>query len=141
MRFSIRSAARRASRRFALINPEQTPRSSWSRLKRWAYLAEALLLVAFAAFALWFHATLSQRLPKDSDYEAMAQFLAAQAEPGDCVLFFPWWAERARVYLPETLPAIGYLGSDQDSLREVRRIWVLAQPWLPPSDIAHFQRS
>lgn len=123
-----------------MINPEQTPRSSGSRLKRWAYLAEALLLVALAAVALSFHATLPQRLPKDSDYQAMAQFLTAQAMPGDCVLFFPWWAERARTYLPETLPAIGYLGSDQDSLRDFRRIWVLAQPRLPRSDIAQFER-
>ena len=110
------------------------------RLWRWAHLAEASLLVAFAVAALAFHATLGQRLPKDSDYEAMAQFLTARAEPGDCVLFYPWWAERARTYLPDSLPAVGYLGSDQDSLRKFRRIWVLAQPRLPRSDIAYFER-
>ncbi|HXN41843.1 MAG TPA: hypothetical protein VN918_08660, partial [Myxococcaceae bacterium] len=96
--------------------------------------------MVFAAVALVFHATLGQRLPTDSDYQAMARFLAARAEPGDCVLFYPWWAERARTYLPDSLPAVGYLGSDQDSLREFRRIWVLAQPRLPRSDLAHFER-
>jgi len=57
--------------------------------------------------------------------------LAKEALPGDVLLLFPWWAERARLDAPPGLPVVGYLGSDGDDLEEHPRIWLLAQPSLP----------
>jgi hypothetical protein len=64
----------------------------------------------------------------------VAERLKAEARPGDAVLLFPWWTERARLYLPPELPVYGYLGSDGDDLRAHPRIWVLGQPELPRLD-------
>ena len=55
------------------------------------------------------------------------------------VLLFPWWTERARLYLPPQLPVVGYFGSDADALDAHPRIWVLAQPELPRADEAGFE--
>ena len=34
--------------------------------------------------------------------------LAAERQPGDVVLLAPWWTERARIFVPEGLPVVGY---------------------------------
>lgn len=91
-----------------------------------------LLLVALAC--LVFQLRLPGRLPSEADYQTVAGWLRAEARPGDAVLLFPWWTERARLYLPEQLPVYGYLGSDRDDLRAHPRVWVLGQPDLPRSD-------
>lgn len=58
-----------------------------------------LLLVAL--LCLLFHLRLPGRLPSEADYRAAAERLQAEGQPGDAVLLFPWWAERARVYLEQ----------------------------------------
>lgn len=88
-----------------------------------------LLLVAL--LSLLFHLRLPGRLPSEGDYRAVAERLKAEARPGDAVLLFPWWAERARLFVPPEVPVYGYLGSDKDDLAAHSRIWVLGQPELP----------
>ncbi|HZH75479.1 MAG TPA: hypothetical protein VEY88_05570 [Archangium sp.] len=96
-----------------------------------------LLLVALAC--LVFQLRLPGRLPSEADERAVADLLRAEARPGDAVLLFPWWTERARLYLPSELPVYGYLGSDQDDLSAHPRIWVLGQPELPRADESGFR--
>ncbi|HZI11400.1 MAG TPA: hypothetical protein VE153_13530 [Myxococcus sp.] len=95
-----------------------------------------LLLVAL--LALLFHLRLPGRLPSEGDYRAVAERLKSEARPGDAVLLFPWWAERARLFVPPELPVYGYLGSDRDDLAAHPRVWVLGQPELPRADEAGF---
>ncbi|NTX00755.1 hypothetical protein [Myxococcus sp. CA040A] len=95
-----------------------------------------LLLVAL--LSLLFHLRLPGKLPSEESYRAVAERLKTEARPGDAVLLFPWWAERARLFLPPSLPVYGYLGSDRDDLSAHPRIWVLGQPELPRSDEAAF---
>lgn len=99
----------------------------------------ALLLVAL--LCLVFHARLPGRLPTEADYRAVSEHLQAQLRPGDAVLLFPWWTERARLYLPPQVPVYGYFGSDKDDLKAHPRIWVLGQPELPRADEADFQEA
>lgn len=106
-------------------------------LERWPLL-EGALIVLVSAWALGFQATLPGRLPTEADYQAVAQVLAQEARPGDVVQLFPWWTERARLYLPEGTPVVGYLGGDGDPLELHPRIWVLGQPDLPRSDAQDF---
>jgi len=65
--------------------------------------------------------------------------LQAEARPGDAVLLFPWWTEKARLHVPPELPVYGYLGSDADDLLAHPRVWVLGQPELPRSDADAFR--
>ncbi len=95
-----------------------------------------LLLVAL--LALLFHLRLPGRLPSEGDYRAVAEQLKSEGRPGDAVLLFPWWAERARLFVPPEVPVYGYLGSDKDDLSAHPRIWVLGQPELPRSDEESF---
>ncbi len=97
----------------------------------------ALVLVALACLA--FQLRLPDRFPAEADYRAVAGWLKAEARPGDAVLLFPWWTEKARLYLPPELPVYGYLGSDGDDLDAHPRVWVLGQPELPRADAAGFQ--
>jgi hypothetical protein len=96
-----------------------------------------LLLVAL--LCLVFQLRLPGRLPSEADYRAVADWLRAEARPGDAVLLFPWWTEKARLYVPPELPVYGYLGSDRDDLGAHPRVWVLGQPELPRSDVSGFQ--
>ncbi|WP_434382456.1 hypothetical protein [Melittangium boletus] len=96
-----------------------------------------LLLVALACLA--FQLRLPGLFPSEQDYRAVAGWLSAEARPGDAVLLFPWWTERARLYLPSQTPVYGYLGSDADDLDAHPRVWVLGQPGLPRADEAGFQ--
>ncbi len=104
---------------------------------RWP-LVEGALVLAVALWALGFQLWLPSTHVEESDYQAVAQALAAEARPGDVVLLHPWWAERARIYVPEGLPVVGHLNSDGDDLTRHPRIWVLDQPRLPRSDAAAF---
>jgi len=103
-------------------------------------LVEAGLFVAAAIWGLTFQLTINGTDIPEADYQAVAQVLARDAQPGDVVLLYPWWTERARLYLPEGTPVVGYLGSDTDDLSEHPRIWLLAAPDLPKSDLPGFLR-
>lgn len=96
----------------------------------------ALLLVA--AWAIVFHARLPGRLPEEANFVAVAAQVQDRAQPGDVVLLQPWWTEHARLYLPERVPVVGYLGSDDEPLEDHPRIWLLAQPNLPKAGTADF---
>ncbi len=99
-------------------------------------LAIALVAAACIAFQLWLPST----HVADSDYSALSQVLSAEAKPGDAMLLYPWWTERARLFMPEKVPVVGYFGSDADSLELNPRIWVLSQPRLPRSNIDAFMK-
>ncbi|MDC0709602.1 hypothetical protein POL68_14115 [Stigmatella sp. ncwal1] len=98
-----------------------------------------LLLVAL--LCLVFQLRLPGRLPTEADHQAVSARLKAEMRPGDAVLLFPWWTERARLYLPPEVPVYGYWGSDRDDLRPHPRIWVLGQPELPKAHEAGFQEA
>ncbi|MBE2252646.1 MAG: hypothetical protein IAE78_24150 [Myxococcus sp.] len=98
-----------------------------TRLKRW----EGLALVAVAVFCLGFQLKLPSATPSDADYQSAAAVIEQERQPGDVVLLAPWFIERARLFVPEQVPVVGYFGSDGDDLRQHRRIWVLANPALP----------
>ncbi len=100
--------------------------------------AEGAGFLLVAVLALAFQAWLPTVLPKDSDEQAVADVLAKEAQPGDVVLLHPWWTDRARLFLPASLPLTGYLGDEGDALLEHPRIWVLSQPALPNTQQAAF---
>jgi len=91
--------------------------------------AAVFALVAVAALGFQLH--LPRTLPSDADYRAAAALLTAQQAPGDVVLLHPWWTERARLFLPASIPVVGYLGDTGDDLIAHPRIWVLANERLP----------
>jgi hypothetical protein len=99
------------------------------------------LLVAAAVVGLVFQLTLPSRLATDDDYHQVAQVLAREARTGDGVLLFPWWTERARLFLPDGLQVVGYLHSETDDLVEHPRVWVLSQPHLPRNDTSGFEKA
>ncbi|MEW6431410.1 MAG: hypothetical protein AB1730_07850 [Myxococcota bacterium] len=105
---------------------------------RWPLVEGAVVLVT-ALWALGFQLWLPSTHVEEADYQAVAQALAAEAQPGDVVLLHPWWTERARIYVPEGLPVVGHLFSDGDDLTSHPRIWVLDQPRLPRGDEAGFE--
>lgn len=102
---------------------------------------EGLVLVAVAVLCLGFQLWLPTTHVASSDYEAVAQILAAERQPFDVVLLAPWWTERARIFVPEGLPVVGYQGSDSDSLERHPRIWVLAQPHQPNAGMGDFEKA
>jgi hypothetical protein len=107
------------------------------RVKRWEGLA--LVLVAMACLAL--QLKLPSVAPSDADYESFSSVLDRESVPGDVVLLAPWWIERARVFVPEKVPVVGYFGSEADLLRQHRRIWLLANPSLPNFSWSAFMES
>jgi hypothetical protein len=111
------------------------------RLRRTLPLVELGAFILVALLCLVFYARLPGRLPSEADYRAVSDRLRAELRRGDAVLLFPWWTERARLYLPPEVPVYGYLGSDGDDLKAHPRIWVLGQPGLPNADEAGFQES
>lgn len=113
------------------------PSPEQSRLPLW----EAAALVLAGLLALAFHFRLPGQLPEESDYQALAKELDEQAAPGDVLFLHPWWAERARLFAPERLPVVGYLGSEADPLTPYRRIWLLSQPRLPGANRAGLERA
>lgn len=97
------------------------------------------MVLAVAVVCLGFQLWLPSTHVSDADYEAMANVLAAERQPGDVVLLAPWWTERARIFVPEGLPVVGYQGSDADPLERHARIWVLSEPHLPNNGLGAFQ--
>lgn len=102
---------------------------------------EGPVLIAVALLCLAFQLWLPTTHVAESDYQALAQVLSAERQPGDVVLLAPWWTERARIFVPEGLPVVGYQGSDSDSLERHPRIWVLAQPHQPNSGMGAFEKA
>jgi hypothetical protein len=94
-------------------------------------VAEGAGFVLVAVLALGFQAWLPRVLPDDTDDRALSAVLQTEAQPADVVLLHPWWTERARLFLPEGLPVVGYLGDEGDALLEHPRVWLLAQTALP----------
>jgi hypothetical protein len=96
-------------------------------------------VLAVAVLCIAFQLRLPALLPSEADYEQVKAVLEAEAQPGDAVLLFPWWAERARLFAPERVTVVGYQGSDSDALEHHPRIWVLSQPDLPKSNEGAFE--
>ncbi|MEN9797037.1 MAG: hypothetical protein RL653_733 [Pseudomonadota bacterium] len=104
-------------------------------------MAQLVLLVGAAAWGALFQVRLSGVHVPDTDYEAAAQVLAREARPGDVVLLYPWWTERARLFVPAGLPAVGHLHSDEEPLEDHPRVWLLSVPGLPRADLPDFERT
>jgi hypothetical protein len=105
---------------------------------RWGR-AEGLIVLLVAVVCLGFQLWLPSTHVADADYQQVATVLAAERQPGDVVLLAPWWTERARSWVPEGLPVVGYQGSDGDPLERHARIWVLSQPKQPRSGLGAFE--
>ncbi len=107
------------------------PTSLWEgtapRLERW--VGVGLVVVALACLA--FQLLVPSVTPSERDFAQAAAVVEQEARPGDVVLLTPWWAERARLYLPERVPVVGWYGSDGEDLTEHPRIWVLANVKAP----------
>jgi hypothetical protein len=101
--------------------------------------AEGSILVAVAVLAIGFQLWLPTTHVAETDYQAVASVLASEQQPGDVVLLVPWWTERARIFMPDGLPVVGYIGSDSDALERHPRIWVLSEPHLPRAGIGAFE--
>ncbi|WP_224365365.1 hypothetical protein [Hyalangium versicolor] len=98
-------------------------------------------MVLVALLCLLFYARLPGRFASEADYRAVSERLRAELRPGDAVLLFPWWTERARLYLPPEAPVYGYFGSDRADLNAHPRIWVLGEPQLPNADESDFLKA
>ena len=107
---------------------------------RWGR-AEGLVLLAVAFLALVFQLWLPTTHVAQSDYQSVGGALASEAQPGDVVLLAPWWTERARIYVPEGIPVVGYQGSDADALERSPRIWVLSEPRQPNAGLSDFEKA
>src|SRR5882757_9704555 len=101
-------------------------------------LLEGLALGAVALLCIAFQVRLPSRLPDERDYLEVQKVLEAEAQPGDALLLYPWWTERARLFAPERMTVVGYQGSDADDLEQHARVWVLAQPDLPRASLSDF---
>ena len=110
--------------------------SGWSPL-RWF---ETIALVLTAAYALTFNLHLPSLQVGDTDYSAAAATIEREGQPGDVVFLYPWWTERARPFVAERFPVVGYLGAYSAPLQRHPRIWLLSQPRLPRSDLDEFMR-
>ncbi len=102
---------------------------------------EGLILLAVAFLSLGFQLWLPTTHVGESDYQAVGNTLASERQPGDVVLLAPWWTERARIYVPEGTPVVGYQGSDADPLERYPRIWVLFEPRQPNAGLGAFERA
>lgn len=111
---------------------EQSPWGAWLRH------GEGVLLVATALACLAFQLRVPGASVAAGDYEAVVEVLRREGRPGDAVVLFPWWTERARLFVPQDIPVVGYWGSESDSLREHPRLWLLAQPRLPRAELSAF---
>lgn len=99
---------------------------------------EGGLIVLVALLCLAFQLRMPLLIPSEADWLEVQKVLEAEAQPGDAVLLFPWWTERARLYAPERVTVVGYQGSDSDSLELHPRVWVIAQPDLPRASWSSF---
>ncbi|MBM4380703.1 MAG: hypothetical protein FJ086_15610, partial [Deltaproteobacteria bacterium] len=99
------------------------------------------LLLGAAAWGAAFQWKLSRSHVPDADYAAVAEVLSREARPGDVVLLYPWWTERARLFVPAAVPVVGHIHSDGELLEDHPRIWLLSAPDLPRSDLSAFERA
>lgn len=99
------------------------------------------LLLGAAAWGAAFQWKLSRSHVPDADYAAVAEVLSREARPGDVVLLYPWWTERARLFVPAAVPVVGHIHSDGEPLEDHPRIWLLSAPDLPRSDLSAFERA
>jgi len=83
-----------------LPNPEPAASSPRIRQLRILSLADFAVLTGAAVAALYFQLSLPGRLPTEGDYRGVAAALAKESQTGDVLLLYPWWAERARLYVP-----------------------------------------
>ncbi|MBX5483309.1 MAG: hypothetical protein IRZ16_15920 [Myxococcaceae bacterium] len=114
------------------------PASPPPRALRFVWPVQLAVIVALALWALVFQVRLPSKLPTAADYRAVADVLEREARPGDVVFVYPWWADRVRTFIPDSIPVVGYLDDEDDPLLRHRRIWLLAQPNLPKSDLDGF---
>ncbi len=115
-------------------SPDEQPTPTRKAL-RWLELAA---LLGAGLFALVFQLTLPGRLPSEEHHRQAAAYLRDRAQPGDAVMLYPWWTERARLFLPPSVDVVAYLDDGRDPLVDARRIWLYAQPDLPKSDLPDF---
>ena len=104
---------------------------------RWP-LIEGALIVLVGLACLWFQLRLPSREPTEAEYQQVQQALTADSQPGDALLLYPWWTERARLFAPPQVTVVGYQGSDEDPLETHPRVWALWQPSLPRADESAF---
>ena len=102
---------------------------------------QLLLLLGAAAWGAAFQWKLACSHVPEADYAAVADALSREAQPGDVVLLYPWWTERARLFVPPSLPVVGHLHADEEPLEDHPRVWLLSAPSLPRSDLAAFERA
>jgi hypothetical protein len=95
--------------------------------KRW----EGLGLVVVALACLAFQLSVPGVTPTEAEFQQAAAVIEQEARPGDVVLLTPWWAERARLFVSEKVPVVGFYGSDAEDLTEHPRVWVLANTKAP----------
>lgn len=107
------------------------PPASASRRARLLAGLFAAGVVALGLYGLAFLATLSRRLPSASDWRQVAAALARESREGDAVALAPWWAERARAFLPHQVPLLAFPRLAGELLPGVRRVWVIALPRAP----------
>ena len=95
------------------------------------------LVVALGAGSLLFDFGTVARLPSLEDWaEASA---AIRPEPGDAVQVWPWWADRARRFMPAVLAEEHPLEADYAF---ARRLWVIGfRPLAPSIENAQHQRT
>jgi hypothetical protein len=105
-----------------------------------SHKVEGLILLGVAVLCLLFQLWLPTTHVAEADYQAVASALNAERQPGDVVLLAPWWTERARIYVPEGIPVVGYQGSDADPLERFPRIWVLSEPHQPYAGLGDFEK-
>ncbi len=96
-------------------------------------------MILAALFAVGVQLKVRSAAVNDSDQRLLQQTLEQEAQPGDVVLLQPWWTERERLFVPDTIPVVGYLGDEADPFVPYSRIWVLAQPHQPRTDDAAFE--
>jgi hypothetical protein len=117
--------------------PSRSPEAWAGRLPA----VHLLLLLGAAAWGAAFQWRLSRSHVPDADYAAVADVLSREGRAGDVVLLYPWWTERARLFVPASLPVVGHLHSDDEPLEEHPRIWLLSVPGLPRADLPAFERT
>lgn len=108
------------------------------RLRALAGRLEPWILVGVALWALLFHLQLPGRQASADDWDALAGALTADARGGDVVVLHPWWTDRARLRLPESLELVGDPRAVGRDLRAHPRIWLVSQPQLPHAGTGEF---
>ncbi len=107
-------------------------------LEKNARRLELFVLASVALACLGFQLWMPSTQVAEEDYRRMSAHLATLKQPGDVMLLAPWWTERARLFVDESVAVIGHLHSDELPLETAARIWVLSEPRLPGSRLSSF---